>query len=370
MSTLMPYFSIVIPTRNRPAWLGQSINAALNQEFQDLEIVVVDNSDSGESASSDVVGRIDSEKVRYIRTGGLSMAENWQTAVKAVHGQNFIICSDKLLLAPGLLELLRKEIDALGCEICVWKIGTEAQIALPLSKSEVQPVLVQGNDLWKCAGAGLWTIVHRAAARGMNSCIKTSLVTEVESRLGVGFCRPTNPDYVIGLSFSALGYDTWFFDVIGAGFIKNADGNGMLCLTAPDEEFVKNQFSYPEIADLPLPFAVGTNLIYQDILAINALLPSSDRIKINWENYFIQILHTAVNADDLGGFSEKRKAILLRVLAARPLRERLSLTKTICQQEMLNLLRGKYRFSKQVRRIGKLLAYSFPPIFGKLSVLN
>lgn len=366
----MPYFSIVIPTRNRPAWLRKSICAALKQEPEEFEVVVVDNSDPGESASLDVVREFDPEKIRYLRTGELSMAENWQTAVKAVRGEYFIICSDKLLLAPGLLGLLREKIAALGCEICVWKIGTEAQIDKPLSGSEVEPVLVRGHDLWQCAGAGLWTVVHQAAARGMNSCIKTALVAKAEDRLSTNFCRPTNPDYVIGLSLCALGFDTWFFDIIGAGFIKDANGNGMLCLTAPDEDFVKNHFSFPELSDLPLPFAIGTNLIYQDILAINKLLPPSARTSINWENYFIQNIHTAVDADDLGGFSPKRKVLLFQALAERPIRERLSLTKTVFHQETLNLLRGKYSFLFQVQRMARLLAYAFPPVFGKIPFTN
>lgn len=361
-SWMKPRFSIVFPTRNRAEWLAECVEAALAQDFPSFEVVVVDNSSPGPSATEDVVRAIASEKLRYVRTGGLGMPENWQVAVNSVKGEYFILCSDKLLLARGLLTVLDQAISNLGCEICVWKIGTETQVAKPLSSDGFTPTLVRGRDIWECAGAGLWTLLNRAAARGMNSCLKTSIVPAVESKLGVNFCRPTNPDYVIGLSLSALGYDSWFFDMIGTGFIENADGNGMLCLTAPDEEFVKNHFHFPELSDLPLPFAIGTNLIYQDIVAINRILPQADRTSINWENYFLQIIHTAVNADELGGFGEKRKAILLRVLSERTLREKASLLKTIVEQESINLLKGKFPFTFQIRRMAKLVGYAIFPL--------
>ena len=81
-----PRFSILIPTRNRPEWLKQSVQAALDQKFDHFEVVVVDNSDPGDSPTEEIVSKISSSKIRYLRTGGLSMPENWQAAVEAALG--------------------------------------------------------------------------------------------------------------------------------------------------------------------------------------------------------------------------------------------------------------------------------------------
>lgn len=323
---------------------------------------MIDNSDHEVKLTQDLVRSFDSHKLRYIRTGGLTMAQNWQTAVNAVCGEYFIICSDKLLINSGLLALLNGLVDSEGCKVWVWKIGNQIQVEQPLPTPAPLKTF-QGKEIWECAGKGLWTLLHKAAPRGMNSCIKTSLIAEVESRLGVDFCRPTNPDYVIGLSLAALDYTINFLDIVGTGFIKNADGNGMLCLTAPDDDFVKSQFNFPEITNLPLPFAFGTNLIYQDIAAINGLLPAAAQSPIFLENYFIQIIHTAVNADDLGGFGKARKTFLMEALSNRSFREKLSLIKTICQQEIINLFNGKFSRLYQIYRIKNLLSYALPPMW-------
>ena len=44
-----PFFTIVIPTRNRVQTLEYSIHTILNQTFKDFEIVVSDNSTNDET---------------------------------------------------------------------------------------------------------------------------------------------------------------------------------------------------------------------------------------------------------------------------------------------------------------------------------
>jgi glycosyltransferase involved in cell wall biosynthesis len=37
----MPIVSVVIPTRNRPAWLQEAVESVLAQTMPDLEIIIV-----------------------------------------------------------------------------------------------------------------------------------------------------------------------------------------------------------------------------------------------------------------------------------------------------------------------------------------
>ena len=46
----MPRFSIVMPTRNRAALLPWAIRSALEQRFDDFEVVVSDNASSDRTA--------------------------------------------------------------------------------------------------------------------------------------------------------------------------------------------------------------------------------------------------------------------------------------------------------------------------------
>jgi hypothetical protein len=359
----MAQISIVIPTRNRPEWVEQSLRAALAQDCKSLEVLVVDNSTPGDSATEAVVSQFNSRRLRYIRTGGLSMPENWQVAVHSSTGDYFTICSDKLILAPWLCSFLVKNLVKEGKLVGVWRIGGEEQLSMVPPHPVKPPEIISGKDIWKSAGEGSWSILHKAGPRGMNSLIHRSLVQTVESKLGVPFCRPVTPDYVIALSLAVSGVEVSFFDMIGSAFLANAHGTGMLCLTAPDEEHVRKHFDFPNLDELPLPFAIGTNLIYQDILNLNKLLSQSEQSPIHWESYFIQNIHTAVNADDLGGFAHSRKKILFQTLSDRTLREKLSLIKTISHQEITNLFKGKYPPLFQIHRGIRLLSYALPPIW-------
>ena len=364
-----PRFSIVFPTRNRAEWLAESVEAALAQDFPSFEVVVVDNSSPGPSATEDVVRAIASEKLRYVRTGGLGMPENWQIAVESVLGDYFLICTDKLVLAPGLLSLLDRNLRESKARIAVWNLGRKDQIG-DLGERAVAGKMVPGAEIWECAASGAWRIFQNAGARGMNSAIDRTLVREVQNRLGVPFCRPGTPDYTMAATLAALGVDSLYLDTIGAGFLPDAHGTGMLALMAPDDQTLRKEFDVPMVTDLPVKFATGTNLIYQDICSLNKLLPESLQRPINWEMYFVHLIHQASNADQMGGFGFARKRELLSAICSQPLRFRLSLAKTVIYQEWQNLVRRKYGIFFQMKQITRLLKYTIPPLFGGIRMTD
>src|SRR5439155_13901434 len=76
-----PFFSVVIPTKNRSFLVGGAISSVLRQSFPDFGLVVVDNDDT--DATQKVVASFDDPRVRHVRTGGLSMPDNWEAACAA-----------------------------------------------------------------------------------------------------------------------------------------------------------------------------------------------------------------------------------------------------------------------------------------------
>ena len=355
----MPRFSILIPTRDRPDWLRLCLESILCQNFDDYEVIVADNSSPGrDNETKSVVESANSTKVHYIRTGGLSMPDNWQRALREAKGEYFLVLSDKLIAAAGLLAFLEDRIQSDGFDAAVWRIGREDQLSSLSDRQHIKPEIVSGRNIWQAACEGLWSILHKAGARGMNSCVRADVVARVEKQLGINFFRATTPDYSMALSLAALDFSSHFYNFIGAGFIAGADGNGMFCLMAPDEAAVAGRFAHPPVKNLPLPFAHGTNLIYQDIVALNGLLEPDRKCSVHWENYFIQNIHAAIDADDLGGFSLQRKNILLDALTRRPLRARFALAKIILCQETEVLLRGRRLSRKyQFGRLCRLMSY-------------
>ena len=61
----MPKVSVIIPTRNRAAFLQAAIQSVLNQTFQDFEIIVVD--DASEDHTSAVIRSFTEPRIRYLR---------------------------------------------------------------------------------------------------------------------------------------------------------------------------------------------------------------------------------------------------------------------------------------------------------------
>ena len=103
----MPYFSIVIPMYNRERFIERTINSFLNQDFNDYEIIVVDDGSTDKSA--DVVKRYADSRIKLIchrLNRGVGPARN--TGVDRAGGV-WVICfdSDDELL-PGALSLISK----------------------------------------------------------------------------------------------------------------------------------------------------------------------------------------------------------------------------------------------------------------------
>jgi hypothetical protein len=86
--------------------------------------------------------------------------------------------------------------------------------------------------------------------------------------------------------------------------------------------------------------------------------------KFKWEGFYINLIHEAVNAYKLGGFSEERKKELIKAIANNPLRFRFSLLKTVLEQELRNLLKGRKSKKMLFFRLFRLLEF---PIKGLIA---
>src|SRR4051812_7380752 len=103
VSKAMPYFSILLPTRNRSEIVGGAIESVLAQTFADFELIISDN-DISNTATRDEVGRYSDPRIRYVRTNGnLSMHENWENALNQASGRYCLILEDKMRLVSNAL---------------------------------------------------------------------------------------------------------------------------------------------------------------------------------------------------------------------------------------------------------------------------
>lgn len=98
------FFSVVIPTRDRPHLVKYAINSALNQEFDDYEVIVSDNSTNDETKK--VVLNFDSKKLKYYRTPyPVNMCRSWEFALSKAKGKWILFLGDDDLFTSKTLKI-------------------------------------------------------------------------------------------------------------------------------------------------------------------------------------------------------------------------------------------------------------------------
>lgn len=104
-----PRFSIVIPTRNRLETLRHALQTCLDQDFDDFEVVVMDN---GSDPPAEPVARATgSGRIRVERSDvPLAMSDNWDRGVAAAQGEWVCVLGDD----DGLMPYALRELDRLA----------------------------------------------------------------------------------------------------------------------------------------------------------------------------------------------------------------------------------------------------------------
>ena len=102
--------SILLPTRDRLAYLKLAIETVRRQDSIDWEIVISDNDSSEDIAS--YVSSLDDSRIRCTRTPrSLPVTENWNTALAMSSGDYVVMMGDDDALLPGYLTHMRDLVD-------------------------------------------------------------------------------------------------------------------------------------------------------------------------------------------------------------------------------------------------------------------
>jgi glycosyltransferase involved in cell wall biosynthesis/Flp pilus assembly protein TadD len=106
-----PKFSICIPTYNRAKFLKDSVQSALDQNYENFEIVIVDD---GSTDNTETIAKsFGSAKIRYIRKVHENAATTRNRCIEAAKGDYIVWLDDDDTLAPGILgkyfNVIKKE---------------------------------------------------------------------------------------------------------------------------------------------------------------------------------------------------------------------------------------------------------------------
>jgi len=193
-----PFFSILLPTKNRSEIVGGAIESALRQTFGDFELVVSDNDDS-DTATREVIAGYADPRIRYLRTTGrLPMHENWENALRAARGRFVLILEDKMRLVDNALETLHRLAQEHGEVVLSYDVRFIAEATMPgLSKPPRTGWQDCGEvvDLFRRLDLKFF----RVHPKGLDSCVPMTVVRRALglSPTGLYFSHLT-PDYASG----------------------------------------------------------------------------------------------------------------------------------------------------------------------------
>jgi hypothetical protein len=202
-----PLVSIALPTKNRAFLLEDCIRLALDQSYGNIELVVADNDDS--SATHEVVSRFSDPRLRHVKTGGLSMPDNWEAAFHATRGDVIMMLEDKQFLKHHAVETVVRHFEDPATDVVTWgsdsfdDLGRFRRVWMPPASRKTEVLSCdEVLDRFLCGKSSEWShflpIAHLSAVR-------RSLSEKVErSATGRQFL-PMSPDYTSAFQWLAHG---------------------------------------------------------------------------------------------------------------------------------------------------------------------
>jgi hypothetical protein len=194
-----PFFSVVIPTKNRAFVVPSAIQSVLNQTFSDFEIVVVDNDDS--QATQEVVEAFADPRLRYVRTGGLTMADNWERAYAEARGTYRLLLEDKSVLKPRALSKIWSALQQNPAPVVSWPQDMFNDTFEPpyvgRGMASRATRLFTSDELLKLFMTERRGIAELRLPRGMNSAIHQDLYKTIMAAPLGRLCPPVSPDYTM-----------------------------------------------------------------------------------------------------------------------------------------------------------------------------
>jgi glycosyltransferase involved in cell wall biosynthesis len=119
MNANSPFFSIVIPTRQRHDTLKWAIQSVINQSYNNFEIVISDNFSTSETF--EVANSFVDDRIKYYRApSSLSMADNWELGLSKATGDYVFILGDDDALMPDGLEIAAGLVAKYNYKIISW----------------------------------------------------------------------------------------------------------------------------------------------------------------------------------------------------------------------------------------------------------
>jgi glycosyltransferase involved in cell wall biosynthesis len=322
-----PFFSVLVPTKNRSHLVGYAIQSVLNQSFDDYEIVVADNDDT--EATAEVVAAFQDKRIRYFRTGNLSMADNWEYACRRARGEFITVLEDKAAFCPYALERIHRILTTRNnCQVVVWQHDrlddTQSPPVLHRYVGSGKEFLYSSEEVIKSFVSQPRAISGRIMPRSLNSCCHKSIIQRAQASPVGRFFAPLNPDLVA--AFLQLEFaETIVYLDLSLSVLGTKHSNGYACSRNIEniKAFLRESgFSEEDAYDMvPIKSVTlaSSSLIYNDYLRIRKQIGGKlQRYPLDIVNYFVRCYNDLQFSKGLGADITDEESIWSTTLAKQP----------------------------------------------------
>lgn len=278
-----PFFSILLPTKNRANYLRESILSVLLQDFNSYELIISDNFNTEETKK--VIDEfIDHPNLKYYRTDEeLGMPDNWEFALSKATGKYIMVLPDRKLLYEKALNYLNKSIVKNKFpESCSWtvKVYNDEKKHMGWFPHEIKPV----RDRWFSSKQIISNFLSQKYLspksldfyypKSLNGCFKKELADKMKSFTGFFFNNEfaTTPDY--SSLFIQLAYANKILFISKPIYLAQGESssNGRYSSSVDCMPYLKSlRFNdYYHYVSIKAPFIY--NLLINDFLCIKALV--------------------------------------------------------------------------------------------------
>jgi glycosyltransferase involved in cell wall biosynthesis len=194
----MPFFTVIIPTRNRPDLVPIALQSVLEQDFSDFEVIVSDNSDDenlGPTRAS-LGAMLGDPRVRYMRPPRvMPMVEHWEWATRQALGEFTGILTDRMSYRLYALRRCRAALEDYRLDLISFQADRLAQDTPPYrfqrrDRPSGAAICESAAVLAECSRA----VFPRKLPRMFNSFCRTSVLHELVREYGSVYTA-LSPDY-------------------------------------------------------------------------------------------------------------------------------------------------------------------------------
>lgn len=115
----MPFFTVIIPTFNRAGELLASVQSVLSQTFGDLELIIVDDGSTDDTAS--VVREFSDARIRYIYQDNRERSVSRNKGMQLAKGEYVCLLDCGDVFYPSHLSVFHEQILKDGKPIAIYK---------------------------------------------------------------------------------------------------------------------------------------------------------------------------------------------------------------------------------------------------------